>query len=826
MKLELDTLNPPQLAAVTYDGPNHCLILAGAGSGKTRVLTHRIAWLISQGVAPKSILAITFTNKAAREMRERALALIGDENDGVQLSTFHAFGAKFLRQFATYAHLEPTFSIYGESEQKTMLKGLMQKFNIIGPDREEQLDGEQKKDSAMVSDTLDEIMAWKERGTSVETAMHEARNNAQRQTAMLYEAYERQLIQNNAVDFAGLLLWPLHILLHYENVRERVRSRYQHILVDEFQDTNGVQLRLLKALCGAHTRLTVVGDDDQSIYTWRGADPTAILEFEDKFGLCDTFKLEQNYRSTQPILNCAGNLIAHNRERTEKRLWTSLEGGAPVTVLSFESDWDEASTIIERMTSRRSALRLSWENIAVLYRRNSQSVSFERECTQRGIPYQVIGGTGFYEREEIVDLIAYLRVLVNPADTMSLRRIINKPVRGIGEKSAEKIIELMEKKGEFGLTPTQCLLGLLDDIVAGRCKVPRGGAKVVTGCQALLRLFERVSDWKNRAPRDTLIDIIDEIDFKTHLKKAAAAKNQDFSDIEARLSSLIQELEAHQQKSPYDLPGFLETSALIRPESDDAKRALNLMTIHSAKGLEFELVYIVGAGEGVLPLSRGGECDVEEERRLMYVAMTRARRELTISYAEQRHEYGRVIAQDPSRFFEEMETNDASIRKEHLDASDRKYGKTPQLAWSRPNRAQRKSQSSTGFSDEVGGGRVRSFRSPSPFDGLEPGFEMSAVDIFGDIEPKSSNSDSKYPHRHATGSKHGHDSASHTSSACGSASATSKNGKPIQVGTRVKHAIHGTGTVTALEKSGNDFKATIEFSKSGKRIIIARFLEV
>ena len=810
MKLELDTLNPPQLAAVTYAGSHHCLILAGAGSGKTRVLTHRIAWLISQGVAPNAILAITFTNKAAREMRERALTLIGDENSGVQLSTFHAFGAKFLRQFASYAGLESTFSIYGESEQKTMLKKLMQQFHIIGPDREEQLDGEQKKDNAIVSDTLDEIMAWKEGGTSVDTALKEARNHAQRQTAQLYESYERQLIQNNAVDFAGLLLWPLHILIHHENVRERVQSRYRHILVDEFQDTNGVQLRLLKALCSANTQLTVVGDDDQSIYTWRGADPTAILEFEDKFGTCDTFKLEQNYRSTQPILDCAGNLIAHNRERTEKRLWTSLEGGAPVKILSFESDWDEASVLIDRMTSRRSQLGLSWENIAVLYRRNSQSVSFERECTQRGIPYQVIGGTGFYEREEIVDLIAYLRVLVNPADTMSLRRIINKPVRGIGEKTADKIVELMEKKAEFGLTPTQCFLNLLDDIVSGRCKVPRGGAKLISGCQALKRLFDRVADWRNRAPRDVLIDIIDEIDFKTHLKKATAAKNQDFGEAEARLSSLIQELEAHQEKSPYDLPGFLESSALIRPESDDAKRALNLMTIHSAKGLEFELVYIVGAGDGVLPLARGGECDVEEERRLMYVAMTRARQELTISYAEERHEFGRTIAQEPSRFLEEMESDTTSTVREHCAASERRYGGKPQLAWSRPNRSLR--QTPTGFSHEVGEGRIRSFKSSRHIEPLEPGFELSAVDIFGDIEPsKSENKSIPRSILQATSN---------------AVSATSKNGKPIQVGTRVKHSIHGFGRVVALEKSGNDFKATIEFSKSGKRVIIARFLDV
>ncbi|MBO4350476.1 MAG: UvrD-helicase domain-containing protein [Proteobacteria bacterium] len=813
MAFSLDTLNPPQRDAVTYSGDAHCLILAGAGSGKTRVLTHRIAWLIGQGVDPSTILAITFTNKAAAEMRERALALVSEHAEGLKLSTFHAFGARFLRHFATYAQLEPSFTIYGESEQKSLIKKVMTEMGLIGGQTSELLESESKKSNTVVNEYMYTIMGWKEAGMSVETAHSEAKSRESQNMANVYEMYEKQLLVNNAVDFAGLLLWPLYILRYYENVRARIQAKYRHILVDEFQDTNSVQLDLLGLLCGPSTQLTVVGDDDQSIYTWRGADPTAILEFSQRFGACEVFKLEQNYRSTQPILTCAGNLIACNEKRAEKRLWTSQEGGEKVHVISYASDWDEAADVISQVIARHRNMRIPWQNIAVLYRKNSQSVSFERECSHNAVPYQVLGGTGFYEREEIVDLMAYLRVMVNPADMVAFRRIINKPARGIGEKTCDKLVELVRKKADFGKNPAESLLGLLADVVEGRCKIPRAGAKLVTGCQQLLALFERCEDWRNRSPRETLLDILDETHFYDHLKKVTAKKGQEYDDAQERIQSLIQELDAHQAKSPNDLPGFLEDMSLIRPEADETRHAVNLMTIHSAKGLEFDLVYIVGAADGILPLERGGTCDIEEERRLMYVAMTRAKNVLTITYPQMSHEYGRQMVQTPSRFLDEM------VRKGEESAIDRtEHGMAaqynspmPKLAWSHtPERE--KPKENRGYFEDAGESLLSRAKKRAQVQNdfvADPIYEEECIDIHA--------SDKDEP---ACVSPQIADIAND------SAMATSKNGRPIAVGTKVNHKVHGRGVVVQLEKSGNDYKAMVAFRKAGIRTIIARFLEV
>ena len=845
MNFSLDSLNPPQRDAVTYDGPKHCLILAGAGSGKTRVLTHRIAWLISQGVAPSAILAITFTNKAAREMRERAMSLLPEEDhSGLQLSTFHAFGARFLRQYAAYAGLESSFSIYAENEQKALIKTIMTQLNLIGSDKAELSESESQKQKAVVAEYLNTIMSWKEAGETVEQAHSNAKSREAQHMANVYENYEKQLIANNAVDFCGLLLWPLFILKQYDNVRSRIQARYRHILVDEFQDTNGVQLQLLRQLAGPNTQFTVVGDDDQSIYTWRGADPTAILEFENRYGACAVFKLEQNYRSTKPILTCAGNLIAYNEMRTEKRLWTNTTGGEKVHVIAYDSDWDEAADVISQMISRHNAAHVSWEKFAILYRRNSQSVSFERECTHHAVPYQIIGATGFYDREEIVDLISYLRVLVNPADTVALRRIINKPNRGIGEKTCDKIIELMEKKSMmFNLTPTQCLISLLEDIAAGRVKIPRAGAKVTAGCNALLALFSRVEDWRTRPPRDTLLDILDETNFMSHLKKSVIKKGQDFAEAEDRIHSLIQELDAHQAKSPNDLPGFLEDMTLIRPESDDTKRAVNLMTIHSAKGLEFDVVYIVGVSDGTLPLRRNGECNLEEERRLMYVAMTRARKVLTITYAEKTHTFGQLNCQERSLFINEMQRPDDAdtIDQAHIDTpNDYIARRSPQPTWSSiSQKPKTRTRAANDFENEVGGGRTRPFPSNAKTLDFEPDlpYEEESHDIYEDIQPKPRHNPPRSPQPKASGQSFTWKDTQRSDSPAvlgvsaevrkignSTISAISKNGKKLVCGSRVTHSIHGVGTIVQLEPSGNDYKATVQFLQAGVRTIIARFL--
>ncbi len=841
MGISLESLNQPQRDAVTYCGDKHCLILAGAGSGKTRVLTHRIAWLISQGARPSSILAITFTNKAAREMRERALALISHDAHGVQLSTFHAFGARFLRQYAEFAGLEKTFSIYADNEQKNLVKTAMQQTGVISPTPIEQSDTDKKSENATINGYLDQIMAWKERGVSVNEAREQAKSREQEAMALVYQKYEQLLIANNAVDFAGLLLWPLYILNHYPDVKQYIHDKYQYILVDEFQDTNGVQLDLIQALCGPGTQLTVVGDDDQSIYTWRGADPSAILKFEQSYGACEVFKLEQNYRSTKPILTCAGNLIACNKVRTEKRLWTDREGGEPVHIVSYDNDWDEADGVIQSIQNLMRSKHISLQQFAVLYRKNSQSVNFERECTKKNIPYQVIGAVGFFEREEIADLMCYLRILVNPTDTMALRRIINKPVRGIGEKTCDKILELVEKKAAFNKTRSECLRSVLEDIILEKCKIPRAGAKVIEGCKQFLNMLESVENWRERAPLDILNDIIRETGYINYIRKAADKKGQEFDEVEDRMNSLFETLRNYNDEHPNDLPGFLEEMALVRPESDDQKAAVNLMTIHSAKGLEFDVVYIVGVEQGILPLDRGGICDVEEERRLMYVAMTRAKKLLYISHARERHEYGRLSAQSSSNFLDEMVDSNSRNCVDYITAEPHDFGyssggSTPKLAWSRSAQKTKSYTSAKPDEDLMDSVPASGFKrkSAQPRDDFEPdySYEDDAFDIFDDVIEKA-----KQSNKSQNSFENRANQAARTESvdvlpqsviekSRQVVSAVGKNNKKMKVGSAVEHATRGKGVVIKLEASGNDYKATVSFDNCGQRTIIARFLTV
>lgn len=836
--LSLDGLNPPQYAAVTYHGKEHCLILAGAGSGKTRVLTHRIAWLLSQGVPSYAILAITFTNKAAQEMRERALRLIDEERDShLSLSTFHAFGARFLRRYGSYIGLTPSFSIYGESEQRTLVKKIMGDMGLLHASSEI-LDSEQKRNTAIIQTMAEDIAKLKEKGLGVDAAKTLAKNHDEKTTASVYEVYERKLIENNAVDFAGLLLWPLVMLREFEDIRTTVQRRYRYILVDEFQDTNGVQLDLLAALMGTETQLTAVGDDDQAIYTWRGADPTAILEFSSRFGACEVFKLEQNYRSTKPILNCAANLIACNRIRTEKRLWTDADGGEPVHFVAYDEDRDETHDILRKIVRKRNQSHAEWSDFAILFRKNSMSIGFERTCAELSIPYQIVGSLGFFEREEIVDLMAYLRVLVNPLDSVSFRRIANKPTRGIGEKTIDKLLDLTEKKAQFGVPPQNALFEILSDIKDGRCKIPRTGAKFAEGCAQLYDVFYSLRDWQSLDLRSILQTILDKTQFMDHLKKQMAKKELEFDDAKDRIESLFSTLASFQpqnENSGNGLAEFLESMSLVRPESDARLNSVKLMTIHAAKGLEFDTVFIAGVEEGTLPLERGGICDTEEERRLMYVAITRAKKTLFISHAESRFEYGTLKNKSPSRFLEEMKGEDDSedlfdesefesqcdnrgVSKRDAYASQKS---SAQLAWAKKSSPKRKIASAYGdlsgdFANEVGGG---------------------IVSAFGKNKRKSLGddnfSDAPFYEEHSVGVHKfecASDSESHAKSnsvASHALQALSKNHRPIEIGSVVKHAVHGKGNVVGMERGANGaVKVSVSFEQSGIRTILANFLIV
>lgn len=819
MVLELDKLSPAQRAAVCYNGDHQCLILAGAGSGKTRVLTYRVAWLIlNQGLSPASILAITFTNRAANEMRERTELLLGGKGmaAGLELKTFHAFGASFLRHYASYAGLYENFTIYAESDQRSLVKNILNTMSQSG------VDGESR--TALARQMVSLINKSKEAGLSPEMLAERSISAAEEHEAKVFAIYEAELRANNAVDFADLLVLPLMILRQQPEVCKRFHERYRHILVDEFQDTNAIQLALLKQMKGPKTKLTVVGDDDQSIYSWRGADTSGILDFPSQFGACELFKLEQNYRSTKPILACASKLIAHNVERNEKGLWTATNGGEPVRIIDYLTDRDEARDIVRRIVLAKTRKQNHWQDYAILYRKNSQSIQFETALTSQNVPYQVVGTVSFFEREEIVDLMTYLKVLTNPSDMVGLRRIINKPSRNIGPKLFGRITELMAEKMASGTPRAESFVAALHDIVDNRVTIPRGGAKFIEGCRQVLNIFEKTVGWQTRAPKDTLKIIMEAAAFDEHLQKTVPKKDQSYDEAKERIDQLMGMLDEHQEKSPNDLPSFLENMSLVRSESDSGQDSVKLMSIHGSKGLEFDTVFVTGLEAGILPLERVEASDIEEERRLMYVAMTRAKRHLFITHAKTRYEFGSLKPHDVSSFLNELmpeHVDETICSVEVVRLGQPSFGGArPDLAWSQPQKQRRNmaktEDSNSGMFDENEPSATRLRRTKvgatQEADLFEADYyEEPTVDALSDVEepPKPKRSASAY--LEVKGLE--------------PASAKSKNGKLITAGVRVSHSVHGQGVALTLETSGKDVKVLVDFKKAGQRMIIARFLE-
>ena len=805
MALDLSGLNPCQYDATTHDSAEHCLILAGAGSGKTRVLTYRIAWLVEQcGINPWRILAFTFTNKAANEMRVRTEQLLGSDT-GVRLMTFHKFGLLFLKRYASRIGLTSDFSVFDTGQQETLVKHIFE---------ERELKAKLSHPDHWIPRRLARKIAYyKDTGKTPDDIRREAELHENRHSrgdfevlAELYELYDRGLRENNAIDFADMLKLTYEILKNNDDIREAFQTHYLYILVDEFQDTNLFQIEILKLLHGPATQITAVGDDDQSIYGWRGADNTAILRFESLFGACSVYKLEQNYRSTKPILACASTLISHNMDRKDKTLWTSQEGGEPVHCFKSETMKSEASEVVERILRLKKRENLRWQDFAILFRVNSRSSLFEQACSFKNVPYQIVGGTGFYEREEIADLLSYLRVLVNPLDHISLSRIINKPARNIGEKSFEKIINLLKVKEGFGIPREACLESLLSDIVAKKCIVPRGGAKFIEGCSKFLNLLHRVDDWRTTPPKLTLEAILHETNYRDYLKKQCESKAQEYSEALERVDFLLTLLDEHQREKPNDLAGFLEEISIIHPEDEKENDAVKLMTLHSSKGLEFNTVFIVGASDRGLPLaSRDGTDNIEEERRLMYVGMTRARERLYISYASfvamQGNDFCDVA---PSQFFTEMFPKKAGYMEWEKPsvhdplgrsggASFRNTNKSPALSWmSRSTPKPRNDDAQR-------------------YDIPDAAFEEPSIQLDHEKNTEDERPSFEREIRQAV-------------SQAASTKAYSKVGSEIRVGSIVYHSVHGRGIVRELSGTGRDMKAIIDFKASGKRTIVARFL--
>jgi DNA helicase-2/ATP-dependent DNA helicase PcrA len=634
----LAELNDPQQAAVRH-GEGPLLVLAGAGSGKTRVLTHRIAYLLATGAArPGEILAITFTNKAATEMRERVEALVGRSSRAMWVLTFHSACARMLRADAERLGYARNFTIYDESDSLRMLKRCMEEVGV-DPKRYPP-----RSIRAQISGAKNQLV---DAGAYAEAAEG---NPFEETVAAVYALYEKRMLAANAMDFDDLLVRTVNALELFEEVRERWRRTFRHVLVDEYQDTNHAQYRLLQLLTSEHGNLMVVGDEDQSIYGFRHADIRNILDFERDFPEAEVVKLEQNYRSTQTILSAANAVVERNRQRRPKRLWTELSGGEPVHLNELSDEHEEARWVageIERLGEDEGVRR---EEVAVFYRTNAMSRVLEDTLVRFELPYQVIGGTKFYERAEIKDAIAYLSLLVNPSDQVSFGRIINSPRRGIGKTSQARLAAHANTTG----LPIWEVAGQAED-------VPGLGAAAVKSVLGFHQTMEGLRARVEHAPVAELLEAtlresgyLDALAAERTIEAEGRAENLEELVGVAREFDVNRELEGEGETPA--LEEFLQQISLYTEQdglADDS--VITLMTLHNAKGLEYDTVFIVGCEDGAFPhlrsLEEGGE---EEERRLCYVGITRARRRLYMSWTRERRLFGRAERNLPSRFIDEL----------------------------------------------------------------------------------------------------------------------------------------------------------------------------
>lgn len=624
-------LNPAQTDAVkTTSGP--VLILAGAGSGKTKTLTHRIAYLMtSEGVWPNEILAVTFTNKAAKEMRERLAHLIGQEGSTRSfmpwMGTFHGICVRLLRQDGDKIGIQSNYVIYDEDDRQGLIKQAMKQLSIA----DKQI--KPRAVSSAISNAKNELVSPEEFANTSHYPFQQA-------VAKIYALYEKMRMEAGALDFDDLLIETVRLFRDQPEVRKKWRAQFKHILIDEYQDTNAAQYAIVKSLVGDDRNICVVGDDWQSIYSWRGADFTNILNFERDFPGAKVIKLEQNYRSTGAILEAAHNVITKNLQRTDKELWTAEPAGAPVQVHPVYDEAEEAYTVVSRIGVQATMGARRYGDFAILYRTNSQSYTLERALIQQRVPYQIIGGVRFYDRKEIKDVIAYLRLLYQPNDRMSFSRIVNVPTRGIGATSLEKFLIWQASSGM--------------DIVSALINADQTSSVMARARTAFMALGEtlRLLQAKVEAG-DAPSDIIETLITKTGYRDYILDGTPQAEEREANIGALISDA-----KSFASLPDFLEEVALMSSaDTNSHEQKVTLMTIHAAKGLEFPVVFMVGMEEGIFPHSRvyeAGPAELEEERRLCYVGMTRAREELHLSYAQSRLQFGQRSYNPASRFLADM----------------------------------------------------------------------------------------------------------------------------------------------------------------------------
>ena len=627
--MNLESLNPQQREAVCHgEGPS--MVVAGAGSGKTRVITCRISHLIREiGVDPESILAITFTNKAAGEMKERIRNILNQREGSPWVSTFHSFCLRMLRKHITELGFSSDFAVYDAQDQLLLVKQCMKAMQI-------------STDAFPAKSLLNHISGFKNDFVLPDQIDLDSMSYGnQMKAAELYPIYQAALKSNNALDFDDLLVCTAKLFQQVSSLREHYDKKFQYILVDEFQDTNAVQYELVRLLSRDVNNVCVVGDDDQSIYRWRGANIENILKFEKDYPGTTVIKLEENYRSTQNILSAAGNVVRENLNRNEKTLWTQNEKGDPVVCHKAEDETSEAAFVCDRIQNLCQEEGYSFNEIAILYRTNAQSRVIEDILRRAEIPYQVIGGLRFYERKEIKDVLAYLRVLINPDDSVSLKRIVNVPARGIGKTSLEKVEAYCRGKA---LT-----------LFEGLRQAGQGGligAAATKKIANFISIMDRLdSIYRQSNPLELLTEVIDRSGYATMLKNEDTRESKGRMENLNELYSAVEHLVENENGS---LREFLDSTALVADldNLDDTRGILPLMTLHTCKGLEFSAVFVVGMENGLLPhaSSMSDSAEYEEERRLCYVGFTRAKKRLFVSHARRRRIYGNTFNYPPSEF--------------------------------------------------------------------------------------------------------------------------------------------------------------------------------
>ena len=792
----LNDLNDAQRAAVEYiDGPS--LVIAGAGSGKTRVLTYKIAYLLSQGMKPWSIMALTFTNKAAREMKERIGKLVGDDlAQHLYMGTFHSIFSRILRAEAEHIGFNNNFTIYDESDSRSLLKAIIKEMG---------LDDKTYKPAAvharisMAKNNLVTAEAYDSDPAILE------QNTRARMPAIgkIYVAYVQRCRQANAMDFDDLLMLTFQLFRDHEEIRQKYAGRFDYILVDEYQDTNHVQMSIVMQLCKEKLRVCAVGDDSQSIYSFRGANIDNILNYQKQLPGTQLFKLEQNYRSTQTIVEAANSLIHHNRNQIQKEVFSKNDKGEKILYKPAYSDKEEALIVAKNIQRIKRQDDCGYDQFAILYRTNAQSRSFEEEFRKQGIPYRIYGGLSFYQRKEIKDIIAYFRLVANPDDEEAFKRIINYPARGIGATTVMKIADCAhQNQVSFW------------EVIGN---VEHYGLNVNKGTQTKLENFRLlISSFIDRSHTLDVYELGDAIIRESRISEdIMSGKNADDlarqENLEEFLSGMQTFVAGRQEEGRMDeayLTDYLQDVALLTDADSEGEKdepRVSLMTVHAAKGLEFATVFVVGLEENIFPspLAAVSVRELEEERRLLYVAITRAEKHCILTNAKNRFRYGKMEFDNPSRFIDEI---DASLIEGGEEAPESSFGGGR--------------NSYGGYGSEGGyGGRMPWDRDRSGYRREYQNAKPVASQFMADPKPG-------FKSVRAVNAVHrimGDTASSSSVALAGSSASKASSAGSLCEGCRIEHQRFGIGTVLKIEGSGENMKATVEFQNAGTKQLLLKF---